>query len=286
MRTSYLLALVVIFPWVCSGQQQPSTACGDPAALIQRAAEHDEANDKKAHDYTYVEREDDTGELEEKGVHAHTYEVTYLYGREFRRLVAKDDKPLSEADAAKEEERIQKRIAKIQSESEKTKEEREKETAKRREEGRKFVEEISQAYTLTALPPEQLQGRSVCVINLEPRPGYKPHVKEAKFLSKLRGRVWIDPAEEQWVKLQAEVIDTISFGLFLARLNKGGSFTMEQTRINDEVWLPKQMQVQLVARIGLVKKYDFAETTTYSNYRKFRTDSRILPMSDPQPPPQ
>ena len=59
------------------------------------------------------------------------------------------------------------------------------------------------------------------MIDADPRPGYEPHMKDAKFLPKFRFRVWIDEAEKQWVKLDIQCIDTVSVGLFLLRLHKG-----------------------------------------------------------------
>ena len=43
-----------------------------------------------------------------------------------------------------------------------------------------------------------LGGRDAWVIDAEPRPGFEPHMKEAKFLTKFRGRVWIDKNDCNW----------------------------------------------------------------------------------------
>jgi hypothetical protein len=59
------------------------------------------------------------------------------------------------------------------------------------------------------------------VIDGEPRPGFVPHMKESKFLSKFRGRVWIDKSDLQLAKMDVECLDTVSWGLFLARFHKG-----------------------------------------------------------------
>ena len=44
-------------------------------------------------------------------------------------------------------------------------------------------------------------------------PILSPITKEAKILPKFRFRVSIDQAESQWVKLDAECIDTVSVGM-------------------------------------------------------------------------
>ncbi len=84
-------------------------------------------------------------------------------------------------------------------------------------------------------------GADSYVIDADPRPGFQPHSKEAKYLAKIRGRVWIDKAESQWMKSDAEAIDSLSWGLFLARGHRGTQILVEQTRVNDEVWLPQQV---------------------------------------------
>ena len=96
------------------------------------------------------------------------------------------------------------------------------------------------------------------------------------MLSKIHGRIWVDKAEYQWVKLDAETTDTISFGLFLARLGRGSSFRFEQRRINDEVWLPAHAEIAIDGRLALIKRVRAGIDIRYSNYRKFQTDSRIV----------
>src|SRR6266852_3778605 len=82
-------------------------------ALTRVVAENYRANYKQQRDYTYIEREvqkklDGKGQL--KSTEVRTYEVMAIYGEQFERLIEKDDKPLSEKDAAKEEERIQRDV--------------------------------------------------------------------------------------------------------------------------------------------------------------------------------
>jgi len=78
----------------------------------------------------------------------------------------------------------------------------------------------------------------------------------------------------------AELIDSISFGGFLAKLDRGARMTFLQKRVNDEVWLPSKMTARVEARL-LVKHYSLAIETTWSNYRKFRVDSRVLAGEEP-----
>jgi hypothetical protein len=289
------LLVLASMSWPALAQNQPAGA--PPTAplsqdqirdFIREAAEKDMENDKKQRDYTYIQREEEhklDGNNQVKSSEARTYEIMVLYEEPVRKLIAKDDKPLSESDARKEDEKVQKIIEKRKNESESDRRKRLEKLDKDREEGRQFVKEIADAYNFRLVREEDLDGRETLVIDAEPRPGYEPHMKDAKFLPKFRFRVWMDRAEKQWVKLDLQCIDTVSVGLFLVRLHKGSNIQIEQTRVNDEVWLPRHIALKVDARLALLKGLNMAEDVTYRDYKKFRTDTRIVPAADVQDPP-
>jgi hypothetical protein len=247
--------------------------------LIRRVAENDIANDKRQRDYTYTERVEEhklKGKGQVSSTETRTYDVMQIYDEQCERLTSKNDKPLSPKEAAKEEEKIQKIIDKRKNESDGDREKRLKREQKDREDTREFVKEVADAYNFTLLGIESLDGRETYVIDGEPRPGFEAKRKEAKVLPKFRFRVWIDRAEKQWVKLDAECIDTVSFGLFLARIHKGSRILIDTTRVNDEVWLPRHVAVHVDVRVALLKNFNVEEDMTYKDYKKFHTASRIV----------
>lgn len=247
--------------------------------LMRIVAEKDLQNDKRSRDYTYIQREEEhkfDGNGQVKSTESKTYEVLMIYGTEAQRLTAKNDQPVSAKDAAKEDQKIQKLIDKRKNESEEDRRKRLAKQEKEEEDGRKFVLEVADAYNFRMVGIEQLGGRDTYVIDAEPRPGYEPHMKDAKFLPKFRFRIWIDKAESQWVKLDATCIDTVSFGLFVARLHKGSKLLIETTRVNDEVWLPKHVNVKVDAKLALLKNIDVEEDIRYQDYKKFRADTKIV----------
>ena len=247
--------------------------------LFRVVAAKDMENEKLQRDYTYTERQvqsrlDKSGQA--KSAEVKTYEILEIYGEQVERLISKDDKPLDAKDAAKEEEKIQKIIDKRKNESDEDRRKREQKEEKEREDGRKFVTEIADAYDFKLVGTETVNGRQTWVIDGEPRPGFQPHMKESKFLPKFHGRVWIDQNDLQLAKMDVEALDTISWGLFLARFHKGSRFMLEQTRVNDEVWLPRQLAVKVDARLALLKSLDVDIEQSFRDYKKFRTSSKIV----------
>ncbi len=283
-----LIFLILASIALAQDKTQPSLSEDQIRQLIRQTAENDMANDKRQRDYTYIQREEESklnGKGEAKSTETKTSEIMEIYGEQVERLIAKDDKPLSDKDAKKEEEKIQKVIDKRKNESEEDRKKREAKEEKEREQNRQFVREVADAYNFRFAGIDSLAGRDTYVIDGEPRPGYEPHLKEAKILPKFRFRAWIDKDESQWKKLDIQCIDTVSFGLFLARIHKGSRIVIEQTRINDEVWLPQHVNVKVDVRLALLKDFNVEDDITYRDYKKFRTDTKIVPIGELQPQP-
>ncbi|HEX8817946.1 MAG TPA: hypothetical protein VF753_20830 [Terriglobales bacterium] len=293
MRLAYALCLAFLASFACAQAASPAKASEPTVAnsqstltedqirdLIRKAADNDMANDKKQRDYLYTERDEQhnlDGKGQVKSTETKTYEIMEIYGEQTQKLIAKDDKPLSEKDAQKEDEKIQKLIDKRKNESPEDREKRLAKEAKEQEEDRKFVTEAADAYDFKFIGHETIEDRDNYVIDATPKPGYEPKMKEAKILTKFRGRLWIDSESEQMKKVDAECIDTVSWGLFIACIHKGSRVVIVQTRVNDEVWLPQHISVKLDARVALMKEYNIDFDVAYRDYKKFRTETKILP---------
>ncbi len=281
----------------CALAQQPASTSPPPSApidlkpdasgvvpaaqirqLLERAEQKDLENDKRQRDYTYterVERHTLDGRGGVKKTETRTLEVLQIYGEDVERLISKDDKPLPPDEVKKEDDKIQKIIDKRRSEPEVDRRKRLAKEEKDREEDRKFVLEIADAFNFRMVGSEVIDGRDTWVFDGEPRPGYEPRQRNAKMLSKFKGRIWIDKVEAQWVKLDITAIDTISVGFVLARVHKGTHLIVELTRVNDEVWLPERVQFHFDARVALFKSYDDDVEQTYRDYKKFRTATKV-----------
>jgi hypothetical protein len=251
--------------------------------LIRVVTDNYRANYKKERDYTYVDRvvekkRDDQGGV--KSSDTKTYEIMELYGEQIQKLVAKDDKPLSEKDAAKEDERIEKLTDKRKNESDEERAKRQEEEEKQRQKNREFVREIADAFDFRLVGSEMLDGRDTWIIAGEPRTGFQANLKEAQMLAKFHGRLWIDKADMQLAQMDAEALDTVSFGWVLARIHKGTRLVFQQTRVNDEVWLPQRLNFKFDARVALFKSYNEEDEEVFLDYKKFRATAKILGMKE------
>jgi hypothetical protein len=262
--------------------EDPSTLppTNDPREIVRRAADTDQRDFELSRNYTYQERRV-VKQLDKHGKEKHqeieTHDWTILYGRSYGRLIQKDDKPLSAKDEQKEQEKMDKFIERRKNESEKERKKRLEKEEKERREDRAFAADVVNAYDFSMAGEDHVDGRDVYVIDAVPRKDFHPTQPHADMLPKLKGRVWIDKKDYGWAKIQLQTIDTISWGLFLIRIHKGSEITLEQTRVNNEIWLPGKLLVNGGARIALLMNTNMAMQSDYFNYKKFSSETRILP---------
>jgi hypothetical protein len=253
------------------------TNAGD---LVGRSLQADEASTRLARYYTYHEREA-TEELDGKGkvksTETNTTEILFVGGKEYRRLIQKNDQPLKPGEERKETQKIDKAVSEASKLSQDQLNARYAAYEKKEAEDREQLKYLPVAFDFKLVGQEEVNGRPAYVITATPRADY--HGKYHDMLSKLQGKLWIDKQDYHWAKFEADTLDTISFGLFLARLAKGTHIEVEQTLVNGELWLPKRVSFTGSARLALVKKFNVASEVTYSNYRKFQTDSKIVAIS-------
>jgi hypothetical protein len=277
--------LLVVFLLVSSspGQQDAATSLpptNDPREIVRRSVEIDHRTIELARNYTCRQREvmkklGSNGEV--KSSEIKTWDITVLYGEPYSRLIEKDDKPLSAGDEQKEEEKLDKFVNKRKNESDEERQKRQAKEKKEREEERAFLRDVVNAYDFRIVGEESVDGRDAWVIEATPRKDFHPTQPHADILPKIQGRVWIDKQDYNWVKAEAEAIDTISFGLFIARVHKGSRFSFEQVRLNNEVWLLRRFYLNASARVLVFKNEALEQEDTFSNYKRFSTATKILP---------
>jgi len=251
----------------------------DARQIVAKSVDLDQSNWQRMKDYTWIARQtdrllDSSGQVKSQKIEQ--WETVVVYGEPHRRMLERNGKPLSAEEQGKEQQKLDQAVAKREHETPAQRARRETDFEHEREKAREFLREVPDLFDFKLLGDEKIDGHDVWVISATPKPGARPKRADAKPLLKVQAKVWIDKAEYQWVRLEAETTATISFGLFIARLSPGAKLVFEQTRVNDDVWLPKRELVQGAARLGLLKKLVGEEETTWNNYRKFQVDSKVV----------
>ena len=251
----------------------------DPKELVRRSIAQDQLDWMRMKDYTWqahsVEKHlDSRGKVESTKREA--WETLMLDGQPYRRTLERDGKPLNPEEERGEQKKLDRETRRLSSETPSGKMRRIEDAESRRRREFAFLSEIPELFDLRLEGDSTVDGRPVWVVSGAPRPGAKAKSGDAKMLLKLRGRMWIDKATFQWARVEAETTDTISWGLFLARLNSGAKMIFEQTEVNSELWFPKRLLLTGSGRVGLIKRLAQDVEIEWSNYRKFSVDSKIV----------
>jgi hypothetical protein len=191
-------------------------------------------------------------------------EVTPLAGTPYERLVVKNGHPLASAEQRKEERKYEKALRQRESETPSEREER----IHKYENQRAFAKDIPEAYNFKLLGEEVVDGRPAWVIAMTPRPEFTPSEPHSSMLGHIEGKLWIDKEDLQWAKAEAHVVDTIGIGWILARIGPGTRFTVEQTRVENGLWMPRRITIAGAAHVLMVVSKSITEEITYAGYRK------------------
>lgn len=213
--------------------------------------------------YTYVQREESRRRDLAGRVKSEDVDVSrtiLVNGVPFEQLVERNGQPPSV-----EEEREQKeKLDKLERE---TPEQRAERLRKQEEENTSLIREVPKAFDFQLVGEEVVNGRPAYVLQATPHPGYQAQGKYGKMFSKIEGKFWVDKQDLGWIEVDGQVIQPFSMGLFLVRLLRGSEIKMEQTRVDDEIWMPERIEVRAAAKIFFVRSLVIDRVLTYSEYR-------------------
>lgn len=266
-------ALLFISAGLCFGQ--------DARSLVSRAVAADDHSDRLARDYTYkihdeIRELDSTGAV--KSVHSTVDEVLYIGGKRYFRPLEKDGKPIAASEQRREQARLDRAVNEADRLTEAERDRRIAHEERDRAKSRAQFRDIPDAYDFKLLGETVIDGRGAYEISATPRAGYNGELRG--ILRNLEGTLWIDKQDSIWVKFEAEVLKPFSLGWFLARVAEGTHLSYEMMRVNNELWVPKDISLKASARLALFKKVNAEQTVTFTDYRKFQTDSRIVTTGD------
>jgi hypothetical protein len=251
----------------------------DAREIIRKAGAAEELNWKMARNYSFLQRVE-VRHLDAQGgvksTEVQTYDVTLQGGTPYRQLVQRDDRPLPPNEEKQEQESFVNSLAGRRKETEAERAKRLSAYEKRPEWQREAWHELPEAFEFRLVGEESLDGHRSFIIEATPRQGYQPRSRTAKLFPSLKGRFWVDQQDNHLVKVEVEVIDTISVGLFLVRVAKGSRATLELTRDSDGVWLPDRLQVFASGRLGLLKAQRIEQNVHYSRYSSVPADALMI----------
>jgi hypothetical protein len=259
----------------CAACAAGADALPDPADLLGRSIAAERVNRDRAYSFVWQEQiihllYQPAGRLAQRD--AATYEVLFLEGESFHRMVARNGRPLSPEEDAAERVRME-QVAEFR---------RKTPIDERRKrwiaaEGHRLTftyRLLAEHHRLAVLGEETVNNRKAWVLEATPHNAPKPrNRKEWAFV--LQSKIWIDQQTLHPVRM--EHIQTKDWDNIPAGSVTGIWFTPV-----DDVWLVSRIlarQESLRDGVSQVRETE----QSYSNYRKFAADS-IIRFQDPDLP--
>ena len=260
-----LILAVAALVAVATPNRQP-----DLDAIIPRSVAVYDKDWGAAPDYDYFERDRTSEETK-------TYDVRMILGSPYYRLVEVNGRPLPLVDRQKEQQKLDDAVAQRRSESPAQRAQRLAQYEKDRKRDHLLIGQLTAAFDFKLRAEQKMDGYDTYEFQATPKPGYRPPNFETQVLKGMVGRLWIDKETLQWVKVEARVTHPVSIEGFLARVEPGTRFELENLPVASGVWLAKHFSMASHSKILFLFPHRTQEDDTYFGYRPAENSGRTCP---------
>ena len=199
-----------------------------------------------------IHREDDKG--------AQDRDVIDTKDGQLARTLLINGQPLTAEQRAADEARMKKLV---EDANERAK--RDKRAKDDEEKGQQMLKAIPDAFIFKYEGAENGQVR----LSFFPNPHYNAPTRELQVFRSLSGTMWIDRAGRRLSRLDGTLFEDVTFGWgLLGRLNKGGTFSVTQSRVGDDHWEIVSLDVRMSGRAVIFKSITVKQKQRFTNFRR------------------
>ena len=248
--------------------QTPAKPSADLPPLPQDATQYAreafhrqmEANNTDHTHWRYhIHREDEKGTQDR--------DVIETKDGEIARTLLINGQPLTPEQRADDEARMKKLI-----EDAGDRAKREKRGKEDRDKGDQMLKAIPDAFIFKYEGTEDGQVR----LSFSPNPHYDPPTRETQVFRSMSGTLWIDRAGGRLSRMDGALFEDVTFGWgLLGRLNKGGTFSVTQSRVGDDHWEIIGLDVKMTGHAVIFKSINVRQIQRLSNFHRVSDDLTI-----------
>ena len=251
----------------------------DARTLMLEVEQNQKHAEELTRDYTYhvhMVNEEFTHSGALKKTVATDAESFTIDGVRVNKVIARDGKPLPEKEAQKENEAVDKTVARA-------KEERAKLVAKDKPTNSRgdqvlTVSRMLELGRFTNIRPGEFAGRPVWLIDYNGDPKAKTHTEFEKVFRDLIGTVWIDQKDHVVVAVKGHFLNDFRIGGgLLANISKSTHFEFHFTRVDGRVWVVDTIDAEGSFHYLLFGGFSGRIHAQTSDYKKFRSSATLNP---------
>jgi hypothetical protein len=102
-----------------------------------------------------------------------------------------------------------------------------------------------------------------------PNPHYDAPTRELQVFRSMSGKMWINRADRRLIRLDGSLFEDVTFGWgLLGRLNKGGTFSIVQSRVGDNHWEYVSLDVKMVGHAVIFKSINVKQLERLTDFHR------------------
>jgi hypothetical protein len=196
----------------------------------------------------------------------------------YRRVLERNGVPLASHELAEQDREYQKRasevLQRLTAEEPDARRRRDREAERAAQRGQRRIADVVNALQFKVEGRALHEGVPAIVVTFTPKRGAMPETRQGRIAQKFGGKVWIDEAAMEVMRMEAKAIEDISFGYgLIARLNEGTVATVTRRRIDNDLWLPTQLTIMGRGRAAVFRTLVLDFTADWFDYRRLEGDS-------------
>jgi hypothetical protein len=264
LRRVAMLLLFACLGVALHGQNLPETLPPlpkDPNQLVRDAIKHQVEADAADHTHWryHIHREDEKGSQDR--------DVIDTKEGQLARTVLINGQPLTAEQRAADEARMKKLV---EDPSERAK--RDKRAKEDEDKGIQMFKAIPDAFIFKYEGAENGEVR----LSFFPNPHYNAPTRELQVFRSLSGVIWIDRAALRMSRLDGSLFEDVTFGWgLLGRLNKGGTFSVRQSRVGDDHWEIVALDVKMAGHAVIFKTINVKQLQRITGFHRI-SDSMTI----------
>jgi hypothetical protein len=249
--------LVVCLCIALHGQNTPDTSPSlpkDANQFVKDAIKHQLEADAADHTHWryHIHREDEKGSQDR--------DVIDTKDGQIARTLLINGKPLTPEQRSADELRMKKLV-----EDPEERAKRDKRAKEDEEKGIQMFKAIPDAFVFKYEGAENGQIR----LSFFPNPRYNAPTRELQVFRSLSGMIWIDRAALRMSRLDGSLFEDVTFGWgLLGRLNKGGTFSVRQSRVGDDHWEIVALDVKMAGHAVIFKTINVRQMQRISGFHR------------------
>jgi hypothetical protein len=113
-------------------------------------------------------------------------------------------------------------------------------------------------------------------LTFSPNPQYEAPNRELQVFRALSGRMWVDRRAGRLARMDGTLFEDVLFGWgLLGRLNKGGTFSVTQSRVGDDHWEVVSLDVRMSGHAVIFKTINVKQMQRLTDFHRVSDDLTI-----------